>query len=259
MQQPCAYRTVWPTLRGSCLVALAVLCLASSGCVRRRMTIRSHPPGAQVFVDDREIGTTPCSTSYIYYGKRNVMLVKDGYKTERLVHQFTVPWWEYVPLDFYNENLNPYEIRDERTINVTLQPEENMPPETLLERANNMRGGARLGLVTPLPDVKPGAVLPKMGVPGQGLPGGEPIPYQSLPAPTVPNIPFVPSSGALGPPASIIPPAAGPPPGSGLAPNPPTFGPPPIGAPPAPAPGGAPPSGVVPPPGPPAFFPNRAF
>jgi hypothetical protein len=227
-------------------VMLVFVCLLCSGCVRRRMTIRSYPAGAQVFVDDREIGTTPCSTSYIYYGKRNVMLVKDGYKTERLVHQFNVPWYEYVPLDFYNENLNPYEIRDERTINVTLTPEENVPAEQLLERANSMRGGAQAGLITPLPDVKPGTVIPKIGVPGQGLPGGEPIPYQSLPAPNpngaMPSIPFAPSSGALGPPASVIPPTS-PPAGNYL------------------------PSGAVPPPGsapvdsapPPAFFPSRAF
>lgn len=212
------------------------------------MTIRSYPAGAQVFVDDREIGTTPCSTSYVYYGKRNVMLVKDGYKTERLVHQFTVPWYEYVPLDFINENLNPYEIRDERTINVTLTPEENVPSEQLLERANSLRGGAQAGLITPLPDVKPGTVIPKIGVPGQGLPGGEPIPYQSLPAPnsSVPNIPFAPSAGALGPPASVIPPMSPP---AGNFPS----GPPPAGNLPS---GAMPPAGSQPPP---AFFPNRAF
>ena len=240
-------------LRGLLLVALVLACAVSSGCVRRRMTIRSYPAGAQVFVDDREIGTTPCSTSYVYYGKRNVMLVKDGYKTERLVHQFDVPWYEYMPLDFYNENLNPYEIRDERTINVTLTPEENVPPEQLLERANSLRGGAQAGLVTPLPEVKPGAVLPKIGVPGDGLPGGEPIPYQSLPAPNAPNIPFAPApaAGALGPPASIIPTA---PPNA-----PPTFAPP--VAPPsfAPPPTDNPPSGAVPPPGPPQFFPRAGF
>ena len=33
------------------------------GCVRRRMTVRSNPPGAVVFVDDQEIGTTPASTA----------------------------------------------------------------------------------------------------------------------------------------------------------------------------------------------------
>ena len=114
------------------------------------------------------------------------MLVKDGYKTEKFVQRFDVPWYEYVPLDFINENLNPNEIRDERTIDVTLVPQENVSPEKLLERANSMRGGAKLGLVTPLPEVPPNAVLPKIGLPGEGLPGGQPIPFQSLPAPVSP-------------------------------------------------------------------------
>lgn len=218
-------------LRGAGLAVLLLLCLCSTGCVRRRMTIRSFPPGAQVFVDAQEIGTTPCSTPYTYYGKRNIMVVKDGYETKTFVHEFTVPWYEYVPLDFINENLNPREIRDESTIDVNLTPQENVPPEKLLDRANSMRGGARVGLITPLPEIKPGTVLPKMGVPGQGLPGGEPIPYQSLPVPGQPNTappnagfpmgppnpgaPVAPPNfmqpganqpGMLGPPAGTIPP-----------------------------------------------------
>ncbi|WP_202921517.1 PEGA domain-containing protein [Anatilimnocola aggregata] len=231
------------------------------------MTIRSFPAGAQVFVDDQEIGTTPCSTAFTYYATRKIMLVKDGYKTETLYHEFTVPWYQYVPLDFINENLNPREIRDERIVDVTLAPQENVSPEKLLERANNMRSGARLGIVTPLPDVPPGGVLPKIGVPGEGLPGGQPIPYQSLPTPS--SSPLTnPAATPLGPPASTLGPQSLAPgslaPGS-LAPQslaPPTF------APPLPSSnfgqqqpaGSMPPSGAVPPPGSPSqFFPSRAF
>ena len=234
-------------LRSICCAVAILFCLCSSGCVRRRMTIRSYPPGAQVFVDNEEIGTTPCSTSYVYYGKRNIMVVKDGYKTETLVHEFTVPWYEYVPLDFINENLNPREIRDESTIDVNLTPQENVPPEKLLERANSMRGGARAGLITPLPDIKPGTVLPQMGVPGQGLPGGEPIPYQSLPVPAQPNATF-----PLGPPP-LGPPPAGPPnvgpPNSGELIGPPAFRQPGAGQPGA----LAPPASTLPPFAPPGM------
>lgn len=197
-------------LRALCCAALVLLCLGNTGCVRRRMTIRSYPPGAQVFVDNREIGTTPCSTSYTYYGKRTIMVVKDGYKTETFVHQFSVPWYEYFPLDFINENLNPREIRDESTIDVTLTPQENVPPEKLLERANSMRNGARVGLISPLPDIKPGTVLPQIGVPGQGLPGGEPIPYQSLPVPVQPNATLSIGPPPLAEPIPGVPPNAGP-------------------------------------------------
>ena len=44
------------------LLSLAVLAASQTGCVRRRMTIRSDPPGALVYVDDQQIGATPIST-----------------------------------------------------------------------------------------------------------------------------------------------------------------------------------------------------
>ena len=47
-----------------------LLCASQSGCVERRLTIRSNPPGALVYVDDYTIGVTPVSTSFIYYGTR---------------------------------------------------------------------------------------------------------------------------------------------------------------------------------------------
>jgi hypothetical protein len=129
-----------------------------------------------------------------------------------------------MPLDFINENLNPSEIRDERNIDVTLTPQENVPTEKLMERANNMRSGARLGLVTPLPEVKPNAVLPKIGLPGEGLPGGQPIPYQSLPAAPAGTYIPAPPPGTLGPPPGTL----GPPPGT-LGTPPGRLGPPPGG------------------------------
>ena len=36
----------------------------SAGCVQRRMTVRSNPPGALVYVDDYQIGTTPVSVEW---------------------------------------------------------------------------------------------------------------------------------------------------------------------------------------------------
>src|SRR5687768_13584388 len=51
-------------LRVALLAALAMLVACESGCVRRRMTVRSNPPGAKVYVDDIEIGTTPVSTNF---------------------------------------------------------------------------------------------------------------------------------------------------------------------------------------------------
>jgi hypothetical protein len=97
------------------VLAVALLtALGTTGCVRRRLTVRTQPPGAQVFVDDQEIGTTPCSSSFVYYGTRKVTLIKDGYRTETVYQKLNPPWYQIPPLDFVSDNLLIRELRDER-------------------------------------------------------------------------------------------------------------------------------------------------
>ena len=169
---------------------LAIICGGQVGCVRRRMTIRTSPPGAQVFVDDQEIGTTPCSTSFVYYGTRKITVIKDGYQTETLYQKFSPPWYEIPPLDFVSENLTPQEVRDERALDIQLKPQELVPEDKLRERAENIRLGARTGQITPLggPAQPPPSDRvqvqqsppPNIGLPGQGLPFFQPQPYTPL-------------------------------------------------------------------------------
>jgi hypothetical protein len=157
--------------------------------VRRRLTVRTSPPGAQVFVDDQEVGTTPCSASFVYYGTRKITLIKDGYRTETLYQKLSAPGYEIPPLDFVNENLNPHEIRDERLVDVQMVPQEIVPYGKLRERAQSLRDSALSGNITPLMTLPPGGhsstePLPPIGLPGEGLPGGAPIPRYPLPAPS---------------------------------------------------------------------------
>jgi hypothetical protein len=169
------------------LVCLAMACLMTTGCVRRRLTVRSFPPGAQVFVDDQEIGTTPCSASFVYYGTRKLTLIKDGYKTETVWQSFNAPWYQVPPLDFVTENLLINEIRDERVVDVQLLPQEIVPQQQLLDRAQLLRDSAQTGAITPLLALPPGAIppthepAPPLSLPGEGLPGGQPLPYEPLP------------------------------------------------------------------------------
>jgi len=198
------------------LVVLALAACLSTGCVRRRLTVRTHPPGAQVFVDDQEIGTTPCSSSFVYYGTRKITLLKDGYRTETLYQKINPPWYQIPPLDFASENLLIRELRDERVVDVQLVPQEIVPQAKLLERANSLRFGAATGQIT----LPPGADAPKpqISLPGEGLPGGAPIPRYPLPPPPgAVELPLEPSSQplenlpqAFGPPQPIGP--IGPPP-----------------------------------------------
>jgi hypothetical protein len=165
---PRAWRAV------SLLLIAAVL--SQVACVQRRLTIRSNPPGALVYIDNYEIGVTPVSTDFIYYGSREIRLVKDGYETQTRLTKISAPWYQYVPIDFFAENVIPYEIRDERTLEFQLVPQIVVPTEELLGRADELRlGSLGAGYVAPAgavplapqPDPLPGAeVIP----PGESAP-----------------------------------------------------------------------------------------
>jgi hypothetical protein len=175
--------------RVACLAALGLLLAGETGCVRRRMTVRSNPPGAKVYVDDIEIGTTPVSTNFTYYASRKITLMKDGYRTETTYHRVLPTWYELPGIDFFSENLYPRELRDERVVDFQLVPQENVPLGELLNRAEALRENAQAGAISPLLPgqavQQPEQLPPPVGLPGQGLPDNAPLPY-SLPPPVNP-------------------------------------------------------------------------
>ena len=199
------------------VLALAVVPLlgAATGCVQRRMTIRSNPPGALVYVDDYQVGTTPVSHDFVYYGTRKIRLVKDGYETLTVRQPFPLPWYQICPLDFVTENLGPWEIRDERVVDLAMQPAGAVAPESVVTRAEQVRRAA--GSLPPV--AQPVSVVPQPVAPA---PRPVPAPPPALP----PLQQFGPAPRPLPPP----PPLPVPPP----LPNAPRQGVPSLGAPPVP-------------------------
>ncbi len=133
------------------------------------MTIRSQPAGALVYVDDYEIGTTPVSTNFTYYGTRKIRLVKDGYETLTVLQPFPTPWYEVPPLDFVSEHMTPGGVHDQRSFCYQLTPQVLVPSAQLLQRAEGLRAQGHSGMT---------AVA---GPPGQGT---LPPPSQGPPPPT---------------------------------------------------------------------------
>ncbi|HEV3022242.1 MAG TPA: PEGA domain-containing protein [Pirellulales bacterium] len=159
----------------------AVVCAGALGCggVQRRLTIRSNPPGALVYIDKYEIGRTPCSVSFTYYGKREFKLVKDGCETLTVDRWIVPPWYQVIGLDFITENLSPMEIRDERTFNFELIPMQITSTRQLVERGDNLRQATKAeSLAIPLPvagGASQGYVVPPRAAPtapGYPLPPG---------------------------------------------------------------------------------------
>jgi len=129
-------------------IMLAVVA-AFSGCVHRRLTIRSFPEGAVAYVDDQEVGVTPTSTAFTHYGVRTIRLEKDGYETVEVDQRIDAPWYLTPPLDFFVENFWPREIRDERVVNIELPAARSVPQQEVLDRAEQTRSQTQQGLLIP--------------------------------------------------------------------------------------------------------------
>lgn len=157
------------------LAAVGIVLLSSTGCVERRLMIRSQPPGAMVYVDDYKIGPTPIATSFTYYGTRKIRLVKDGYQTLTVYERIDPPWYQIPPIDFFAENVLRREVRDTRVLEYQLQPQPIAPTQQLLDRAEMLR--RETGNLPPLP-----AAAPAQGaIPGTGFPSALPTDQPATP------------------------------------------------------------------------------
>jgi hypothetical protein len=112
--------------------------LVLGGCVERELTIRSQPAGAVVYVSDVEVGRTPVTVPFTYYGDYDIILRKDGYETLKTHAKLCAPWYEVPPLDFFSE-IAPWTYRDKRYVSFDLEEQTLAEPEQLIDRAEAMR------------------------------------------------------------------------------------------------------------------------
>jgi hypothetical protein len=186
-----------PVFRTLALLAcVALTCVSLVGCVRRRLNIQSNPPGALVYVDNQQIGTTPCAVDFIYYGTREIRLIKPGYDTLTINQPIPTPWYEVPPIDFVSEVLVPYKIRDNRTVAFNLQPQLMIPTEELIERGNQLRQATYQQQPTAAPVITMPGVAPVITTPA------------ATPAPSIiPPPAMLPPNGATPLPPLAAPPA----------------------------------------------------
>lgn len=129
------------------ILTLGLLLCAGSGCVSRRLVIRSDPPGALVELDGRQVGQTPFSTDFTYYGTREVKLSMPGYETLTVQQPIRTPWYQVFPLEFVSDNLLPFRVTDRRDFMYRLQRRNEALDEQdqLLQRARGFRSQSQVG------------------------------------------------------------------------------------------------------------------
>jgi PEGA domain len=204
-------QTLQPAIaRRVVVLLLATMTVLPTGCVRRRLLVQSNPAGAMLFVDNQQIGTTPCSVDFIYYGTREIRLVKPGFETLTVNQPIPTPWYEIPPIDFVSENLVPSRLVDHRTVAFNMQPQVIVPTDQLIDRGNQLRQETLQGTVVPASAVGvPGAPPSATFIPGSippspgAVPIGPPVPIPLpptraptlAPTPATPLTPVVPQSG----------------------------------------------------------------
>ncbi len=91
------------------IAAAAVVLIATTGCVERTLRITTEPEGARVWLNDREVGQTPCTVEFNDYGTYDLRVAKEGYAAIWEGRSPDLPVWdapgpdllvEIVPADF---------------------------------------------------------------------------------------------------------------------------------------------------------------
>jgi len=121
------------------LLGLLVLMCLTSGCVERRLTIRTTPENALVTLNDEEIGTSPVTVSFLWYADYRVRVAKAGYNTLETHQELKAPWYDHFPFDFFAQVLTPKRIVDEHEWSFDLTPAQPADRDTVIRQAQALQ------------------------------------------------------------------------------------------------------------------------
>ena len=122
------------------LVLLLLLCVALvSGCLEQTLTVTSEPEGALVLISDKEVGRTPLTIDFTWYGDYEIIIryPKKGYETITTNANISPKWYGYPPLDLF-AGVMPWTFHDRRYLHYKLKKLELPDDETLIKRAEQM-------------------------------------------------------------------------------------------------------------------------
>jgi len=121
------------------LSACLILTLFLYGCVERRLTINTEPQGATVVLNDEEIGQSPVTVPFNWYGDYSVRINKDGFETLNTHKKLKRPWYDYFPLDFFAQFVNPKRTVDSYDWTFTLAQKQQPARESLIQKAEELK------------------------------------------------------------------------------------------------------------------------
>lgn len=122
------------------VVAVALM-LAAAGCAQRTITITSEPSGALVHLNDQEVGRTPVTVPFTFYGEYDVRLEREGFDPLWTSVRAKAPFWEHPGPDLVAEAVGA-ENHVQWHFDLVPEPDE-VDPDVLLDHARQMRARTR--------------------------------------------------------------------------------------------------------------------
>jgi hypothetical protein len=119
------------------VVLIAFTTLA--GCVERELTINTKPQGAVVALNDEEIGESPVTVNFNWYGDYCVRISKEGYETLNTHRDLKGPWYDHFPFDFFAQIVNPNRIVDSYEWTFELSPRQQISRDELIQNARELK------------------------------------------------------------------------------------------------------------------------
>ena len=124
--------SVWKLSNIVVILLCGLLCFCA-GCVERKITVITEPAGALVSLNDEEIGMSPVTVGFEWYGDYGVRITKDGYQTLNTHQDIKRPLRDRFPFDFFDDVLN--KRTDAYTWTFKLAPAVPVQKEELIKSA----------------------------------------------------------------------------------------------------------------------------
>lgn len=117
-------------------IVLAIILAFSPGCLRKTLSVRTEPPGAEIYIDGVEVGQSPVTNiPFSFYGNREIMAVHPDYAVQKKLAHIRTPWYAHFPLDIFTELILPFNFEDNRYFVMELKRAPKIEPAELVARA----------------------------------------------------------------------------------------------------------------------------
>lgn len=121
------------------IIAGLTVGVLASGCVERKLTIITQPQGALVVLNDEEIGESPVTVNFDWYGCYSVRLSKEGFETLNTPQDLKGPWYDSFPFDFFAQIVYPGRIVNSYEWTFELSPRQPVSPQELIQNAEELK------------------------------------------------------------------------------------------------------------------------